>query len=294
MLKFGVIGISEGNGHPYSWSAICNGYDVGAMQLCPFPVIPQYLAEQTWPEARLKGVHVTHVWTQDEKQSIFIAKAAKIDHVVSDPIEMIGKIDGLLLARDDAARHPEMALPFLKAGLPVFVDKPFALSTSDADTMWAAQQREGQIFTCSSLRFASELELSAAERVKLGEIKWVEASIMKKWDTYAIHLLEPLITQVLNRGEWQEVHRVSYGEIGMYTIKWDNLLAYLKVTGSITSPLALTYYGSKGSVTKSFTDSFGCFKNSLARFRDVVLGKVENIPMAETRELVNIIEAGRT
>jgi len=25
MLKLGVIGMSEGNGHPYSWSAIING-----------------------------------------------------------------------------------------------------------------------------------------------------------------------------------------------------------------------------------------------------------------------------
>ena len=26
-LKLGVIGMSEGNGHPYSWSAIFNGFD---------------------------------------------------------------------------------------------------------------------------------------------------------------------------------------------------------------------------------------------------------------------------
>ena len=26
-LSLGLIGVSEGNGHPYSWSAIFNGYD---------------------------------------------------------------------------------------------------------------------------------------------------------------------------------------------------------------------------------------------------------------------------
>lgn len=32
MLKLGVLGMSEGNKHPYSWSAIVNGdYDEGAM-----------------------------------------------------------------------------------------------------------------------------------------------------------------------------------------------------------------------------------------------------------------------
>ena len=27
MIKIGIIGTSEGNGHPYSFSAIINGYD---------------------------------------------------------------------------------------------------------------------------------------------------------------------------------------------------------------------------------------------------------------------------
>ena len=31
-LKLGVIGLSEGNGHPYSWSAIFNGYDSVEME----------------------------------------------------------------------------------------------------------------------------------------------------------------------------------------------------------------------------------------------------------------------
>ena len=26
-IRLGVIGMTEGNGHPYSWSAILNGYD---------------------------------------------------------------------------------------------------------------------------------------------------------------------------------------------------------------------------------------------------------------------------
>ena len=26
-INLGLIGISEGNGHPYSWSAIINGYN---------------------------------------------------------------------------------------------------------------------------------------------------------------------------------------------------------------------------------------------------------------------------
>ena len=49
-LKLGIIGLSEGNGHPYSWSAIFNGYDSTAMEECGFQAIPRYLEKQQFPK----------------------------------------------------------------------------------------------------------------------------------------------------------------------------------------------------------------------------------------------------
>jgi len=46
-IRIAMLGMIEGNGHPYSWSAIINGrYDTRAMARCPYPVIPQYLSAQ--------------------------------------------------------------------------------------------------------------------------------------------------------------------------------------------------------------------------------------------------------
>ena len=114
-LKLGVIGMSPGKAHPYSWSAICNGYDASAMEGCGFPVIPRYIETRNWSSDRLKGVCVTHVWTQDEALSERVARALRIDHVVQRPEEMIGEVDALLLARDDADNHLTFARPFLEA-----------------------------------------------------------------------------------------------------------------------------------------------------------------------------------
>ena len=63
-LKLGIIGLSEGNGHPYSWSAIFNGYDHNSMKDCGYPVIPEYLKKQNWPNDQIKDARVTSVWTQ--------------------------------------------------------------------------------------------------------------------------------------------------------------------------------------------------------------------------------------
>ena len=138
-LRMGIIGTSPRNGHPYSWAAICNGYNPQAMADCGFPAIPEYLARQTWPDDRLTGAHVTHIWTQNEAESRKIARASHIDTVVRTPEDMIGEIDALLLARDDAHNHLQFAAPFLRAGIPVYIDKPIALSEEGFDALNAVQ-----------------------------------------------------------------------------------------------------------------------------------------------------------
>ena len=135
-LKLGVLGLSEGNGHPYSWSAIFNGYDPAAMESCGFPVIPRYLEQQAWPESRIRDAEVVSVWTQDRKLSERVAKAAKIPQVVSDPENMIGTVDAVLLARDDPENHLELAAPYLNAGLPVYIDKPIAVSMTSLSRLY--------------------------------------------------------------------------------------------------------------------------------------------------------------
>ena len=39
-IRLAMLGMVDGNGHPYSWSAIFNGYDRAAMAGCPFAGIP--------------------------------------------------------------------------------------------------------------------------------------------------------------------------------------------------------------------------------------------------------------
>ena len=47
VIHLGLIGASKGNGHPYSWSAIINGYDKKKMKHCEYKVIPNYLKKKT-------------------------------------------------------------------------------------------------------------------------------------------------------------------------------------------------------------------------------------------------------
>ncbi len=293
-LRLGVLGMSEGNGHPYSWSAIFNGYDMQYMKDCPFPVIPDYLQKEDFPSEFLTEMgEVTHVWAQERHMAEHIAAAARIANVVDEAEDMIGEVDAVLLARDDAENHYEMAMPFIKAGLPIFIDKPFALSLKEAEEMLAAQQFNNQIFTCSSLRYAEELILTDNDKETLGEIKFAEATIGKKWETYGIHILEPIVAQLPNRGNLISVTPVKHGEIQVVTVKWDNSIVNLKMTGSIPSPLIFTFYGNKGNIQKRFTNSFSSFKNSLKHFVQGINSNELLISRTETLQIVEILEKGR-
>ncbi len=293
-LRIGVIGMSEGNGHPYSWSAIFNGYNPAYMKDCPFPVIPDYLGRQKFPEDSLGHLgEVTHVWCQDKNLAAHIAASSNIANIVTDMKDMVGNIDALLLARDDADKHYEMALSFLRAGIPIFIDKPLAVKKSEAGKIWAAQQRPQQVFSCTSLRYAKEMLLTGEEKESIGEIKLVEGSVMKKWETYAIHVLEPVVAQLPNRGKLLEVKSIGGHYQKQVLVQWQNVSGYFKTTGNTPSPLEIKFFGTNGNITKTITDSFNAFKNSLIAFVDVIHHPEKNIPQEETMELVTILEEGK-
>ena len=292
-LRLGVIGMSEGNGHPYSWSAIFNGYNPAFMKDCPFPAIPDYLSKQKFPEDSLGHLgEVTYIWCQEKSIAENIAASSNIANVVINMEDMIGNIDALLLARDDAENHYEMALPFLKAGIPIFIDKPLAIKISEAEKIWSAQQFSNQVFSCSSLRYAKELLLTDEEKKSIGEIKLVEGSVMKKWETYGIHILEPLVAQLPSRGKLLEVKSIGSDYQKQVLVQWENVSGYFKTTGNTASPLEIKFFGEKGNITKTFSDSFNAFKNSLEVFIDVINHPEKNIPQEETLELVTILERG--
>ena len=52
--------------------------------------------------------------------------------LVDKPEEIIGLVDGVLIASVDGSVHYERTVPFLEAGLPVFVDKPFTCTLEEA------------------------------------------------------------------------------------------------------------------------------------------------------------------
>lgn len=293
-LKLGVIGLSEGNGHPYSWSAICNGYDPVEMEHCGFPVIPRYLEKQRFPDDCIPTVKVSHVWAQDAAVAEQIARAALIPNVVNCFTDMVGEVDGILLARDDGENHLAIALPFLRAGVPIYVDKPLALSRRDAESMFAAQHYSGQLFSCSALRYASELMLSEDDRRSIGLIRAIHAITPKSWDKYSVHVIEPALNLIPERGMISSLNVWSSGSARTLSVVYaKGIQLHIHSAGDVAAPLTLRVIGSGGWKDLHFKDAFSSFKSALEAFIQTIQLKRPVIADAFTLEVVDLIEAGR-
>src|SRR5437764_806702 len=124
--------------------------------------------------------------------------------LVEKPDDMIGKVDAMLIEAVDGSVHYERARPFLEAGIPCYIDKPFTCSVADArKIVELAAKKKLPLFSSSSLRFAPEL----VEYMKddkhgkvLGAISYGPAPLSGHSDRnqglfhYGIHAVEVLYT----------------------------------------------------------------------------------------------------
>ena len=94
--------------------------------------------------------------------------------IVNSIEEMLEKVDVVLLTCIDGNKHLEQALPVLKAGKRMFIDKPFAGSLSDAIAIVeAAKKYDVPMFSSSSLRYVEGgKEISGG---KIGKVIGVNA-----------------------------------------------------------------------------------------------------------------------
>lgn len=293
-LRLGLIGLSPGNGHPYSWAAIFNGYEPAAMEHCGFPVIPRYLEKRRFPDDAISDAQVTHIWTQDAALSRHVATAARIGHVVEKYTDLIGQVDAVLLARDDAATRLALARPFLEAGLPIYVDKPLALSRNDAEKLIDIQRFPGQLFSCSALRYAPELALTEAQSQAIGALRYVAASVTKDWDKYAVHVIDPLLQLLPRRGAVVRSQRWASGDRVVLHVQFSSgVEAQISTMGSTATPVGFRVFGETTWCDLHFVDTFGAFRTALQDFVAGVRARDVRISTDYMLDVVDLIELGR-
>ncbi len=103
----------------------------------------------SWP--RQTGMVMTMVWDPDTKAAETFAKKYDVK-IVKNYYDMVGKVDGVILSDYYATGWwPRLSKPYLEAGLPSLINRPFALSLAEMDEMIArAKQYNAPILVPSS------------------------------------------------------------------------------------------------------------------------------------------------
>jgi predicted dehydrogenase len=282
MLKIGMVGGAKA-WHARSFSEMLNGYDEDLARQHNFPLY----------KTKLEGARVTHIWDPDREAAELIAKICGIDKVVDEMEEMIGEIDGVIIADDTTMKHQRRAIPFLKAGLPTFVDKPLSPSIEEAEEIInLAKEYNAPFMSCSALRYAKEVEEFLAKKEEIGEILTGNSICSGDLIFYGIHAMEQLyvcigpgIRSVQNVGE--------EGRDIVIITKEDGRKFVLTVYKEISYLFQMNLYGTKGWREIRVEDSDYFYSNMLKAFLRMVETKEPPFPPEETLEIIKTLVLAR-
>ena len=97
----------------------------------------------------------------------------ELDMIAESPEDMLGKVDAVIITARDGIYHAEFARPFLEAGLPMFIDKPFTVDENEAvEFAREAKKRGVPLVGGSTLKCSYDTMMLANEvRTKSADIK---------------------------------------------------------------------------------------------------------------------------
>lgn len=293
-IRLAMLGMVEGNGHPFSWTAIINGrYDAAKMADCGYPVIPQYLDAQPKENLGLPGVEVTHVWCDDPSDTARVAEACFIPNQLEHAADAIGHVDAVVIATDIGHEHVERARPFIEAGLPVFIDKPLT-DRADHLEQFIAWDKAGKRFMSSSAMRYSPPYVALRNRLgEVGDMRLIVMTMCKYWENYGIHALEA-VYPLLRPGGWETVRNsVQGGANVVHAHHADGIEVLLPTVKDMFGAFGcLSLYGTKGQLVTKSDDTFTAFKTQLATFVEYLRTGERPVPFEHLVEQMRIIIAG--
>ena len=147
------------------------------------------------------GMEVKYVWGETEEFAKTAMEKGSIPEMVKDSNDMLGKIDGLIVDHRHGKFHLEPAIPFIEAGIPTFIDKPFCYRAKEGKDFLALARKYGTPVTSFSSIAHSYETFDIKEQLKtMGTINQVIRSGRVGLDSeyggiffYGAHTVQPLL-----------------------------------------------------------------------------------------------------
>lgn len=152
-------------------------------------------------DKKFPGVEVKYVWGETDEFAKVAMEKGNIPEQVKDPKEMMGNIDALIVDHRHSKYHLEAARPFVEAGIPTFVDKPFCYRASEGKDFLQMAKEKGTPVTSYSSIAQSAATFDMKDQIKsMDEISQVVRTGTADLDSeyggiffYGVHIVQPLL-----------------------------------------------------------------------------------------------------
>lgn len=279
-IRIGVIGLDTS--HSVAFTKLLNGENEDpAMARCKVTcAYPHGSKDIESSASRIPG------YTK-EMQELGIEIVESID-------DLIEQVDAVLLETNDGRPHLEQVIPVLKAGKPVFVDKPIAASLVDTVAIFEASKKTGTpLFSSSSLRYV-EGALKARKGELVGKVTGCETFSPCSLESthpdlywYGIHGVEQLYT-VMGTG-CESVVRISTPSTDVCVGTWgDSRVGIFRGIREGQRGYGGVVYGEKGQASTGGYEGYQPLVKVIAQF--FVDGELPIDP-SETIELYAFMSA---
>lgn len=256
--RIGIIGLDTS--HVIAFTKALNGPNAGP-EYSGFKVVAAY------PHGS-KDIKSSY-----ERIPGYIEEVKKLGvEITSSIADLLKKVDFILLETNDGRLHLEQALQVIRAGKPLFIDKPVAASFADVAAIFAAAKKANVgLFSASSLRYSAGAQEIAGG--KYGKVLGAETHSPCHLESthpdlfwYGIHGVESLFT-VMGPG-CKQVVRISTpdadvvvgtwndGRIGTFRGVRSGKLGYGGTVYAEKSTVQIGDYGGYNPLLKEITDFF--------------------------------------
>ena len=152
-------------------------------------------------EKKFPGVEVKYVWGESDEFASNAASKGSIPNIVKDPKEMMGKINALIVDHRHAKYHLKAAIPFIKAGIPTFIDKPFCYRAAEGKEFLELARKHGTPITSYSSIAHSNSTVDIKKQIESMEkinqvVRYGPLDMDSKYGGiffYGVHLVQPLM-----------------------------------------------------------------------------------------------------
>lgn len=242
---------------------------------------------------RLEGARVVKVWDPEQAAARRLADACGIDQVVDRPEDCAAGVDAVLIVDDGSGAQWKFAEHPLRRGVPVFCDKPLAMTAREAQAVARlVRETKTPFLSASALRFVPDIIKLRTELPQIGSVHLASAACGNELIYYGIHALS-MIYAVLGPGA---VSAINVGQPGsnLVRIRFNDHRDVLLIVAEkewMRAGYQINLYGQKGWRTVQ-PDLKDLYAYLLEAFLDLLETGKESVPVEEEVELIAALEAG--